>query len=130
MQKVLFPFLLLIVFSVACISDAKFERNALSVLGKASKEKALKELVIKVMDTTTQWDGKVDILYTNKSNAYTFELSKTGLKYKEGSKTKYLQRSTPLVLQPKESKTLTISIPFLIEPKVAYPLKEDVIVKH
>ena len=101
----------------------------LTVLKGTKKEKAIEFLKVQVLDTDLQTDGKVGIVYTNLSEDFIFSISKTGLKYKSGKKIKYLVRRTPVVIRPNETVELEISIPFLIRPKVAYALKDDIVVR-
>lgn len=124
MQKVIVPILLLITVLVACKFDySEYDKTPLT------KEDILKNLIIKVMEKGSQWDSKASVLYTNKSDTYTFELTKTGMKLEKHGEISYVQRETPLILEPHQTVTLWLSVPFLSRPKVAYSIKDDVNIK-
>lgn len=126
MEKSKLPFSIIAIIILTSGYFLSNTEKATKMIPVITKKQALKLLKVQVLDTSTQWDGKVDVAYTNLSDDYVFTLTETGLKYKTGGETEYLKRKTPVTLKPNETVSLTISIPFLIKPRVAYAFEDDV----
>jgi len=111
-------------FSFAGCRGEDFSTNHIEITGEKGKKALKKCFKVQVMDKTIQIDGKVDVTYTNICDDYEFHLTKTGLKYSDYNGTKYLSRNTPMVVR--DNRSLTLSIPLAIKPKLAYSFDDDV----
>ena len=88
-----------------------------------NQEAIEKRLTIQVMDRTYQWNGKVEVAYTNICSQHEFRLTK----YEKGKKIEYFTRSTPLYISASGTETLELSIPHLITPRAAIVLVNQVV---
>lgn len=123
---ILFAGISIIAVAILLASSNNTLPPPLPLIGKSNQALAKECVKIQVLDKTFQWDQKVMVSYTNVCAGVAFQLTKTGMKYKQGKKIKYLTRSTPLMLDASSTETLELSIPFGITPRVAYALTDDV----
>ena len=96
------------------------------------KEIIDRDLRVQLLDQSYDLDGKTELLLTNQSDKYRFELSKIGISYKTTfGKKAFTHDNVNVIIHPKDSKTITVSIPHGVTPQVAFALLENVkVVKH
>lgn len=101
-------------------------------IGKGvNKKKIIDEfLIVELTDRTYDVNSLTPVVLTNRSEKYTFQLSKIGIKYKTTfGKTAYTYPAVNVNIPPGDSKSLEVSIPRGIKPQVGFGILDDVKIK-